>query len=139
MISAEKVFSKGKYWIKVTFKHNTTLFNSMMEVKGCLYNASTGNFAVPYENRADFERKMGDYLIIWENEEDKTAGGIPEANIPDQPVIPGYSVTYNTEGEIIDHTGFKTRPWGEFQVRGFNVLVTRPFLILADDAGLGKQ
>lgn len=138
MIYAEKVFAKGRLWIKVQFKNNAVLFNEMSKVKGAKYNPATNLWSVPYEYREDFENKMGDYLILWTND-DRAAGGIPEEKIPDQPVVPGYSVVYDENKNIISSTGFKTPPWGEFQVKGFNVLVTRPFLILADDAGLGKS
>ena len=139
MITADKILVGGQYWIKVQFKHNIALFNKMMTVKGARFNAATDLWSVPYSNRDSFEHIMSEHLIVWLNDEDTHPGGICEDNIPDQPIIEGYSVQYDKDKNIVDSTGFKTSPWGEFQVKGFNVLVTRPFLILADDAGLGKS
>jgi len=109
----------------------------MGKVKGARYNSLTDNWAIPAENVKEFEEKMGDYLIVWKGEE-KEVGGIPEESIPDQPMVDGYRVVYGKNKEIISSEGFKTDPFGEFQVKGFNALVVRDFLILADDAGLGK-
>lgn len=140
MIHAKKVYALGQYYIKVKFDRNPTLDNAMNTVKGAKYNPNTGLWSVPYQNRVDFETKMGDYLVVWEGDEVEVyAGGINEDEIPDQPIIPGYSIEYDENKNIIGATGFKTKPWGEYQVKGFNVLVDRKFLILADDAGLGKS
>lgn len=122
MIVAEKVEAKGKYWVKATFEYNVTMFGTMQKVRGAVYNPATATWALPWENKDNFEQLMGDFLIVWVNE-DVTAGGISEDKIPDYPVVP-----YE----------FKTKPF-PFQIKGFNLMVTRPFLILADDAGLGKS
>lgn len=142
MIRAEKIVGKdGLDWIKVTFRYHDEVVKSMGKVKGALYSSKAKAWAVPYANKDDFESKMGDFLISWVGDEGKdvTNGGISEDIISEEPIVPGYGVTYNEEGDIVDSKGFKTRPWGEFQVKGFNCLVARDFLILADDAGLGKS
>lgn len=140
MINAEKIKGNdGKWWIKASFRNVKTLSDAMSEVKGAIYSPIQKVWAVPLIYREDFEQKMGSFLINWTDEEKGSNGGISEDDIPSEPVVPGYSVTYNAEGDIIDHRGFKTRPWGEFQVKGFNLLVSKDFLILADDAGLGKS
>lgn len=138
MIFAEKLNVNSKEWIKVHFKSNALLDSSMRRVKGAIFNPSSSLWAVPYESRSSFEAIMGDYLIIWKDSSDAGQGGISEDSIPSKPLIPGYGVDYNEVGEIVDSTGFKTSPWGEFQVKGFNLLVDRPYLILADEQGLGK-
>lgn len=140
MIYAEKVFAQGRDWVKASIKNNSRfLAREMSKVKGAICNPKTGLWAIPYENKADFINKMGNYLIIWMGEDYDNPGGIPEESIPSYPIVPGYSVKYDSEGNILSSEGFKTMPWGEFQVKGFNALVTRDFLILADDAGLGKS
>lgn len=140
MISAEKVIGKDKKdWIKVGFRYNQMIVDAIKKVPGSLYVPNHKQWAVPYEQRAQFEAIMGDFLINWVGEEGVHNGGIDEEGISKYPTVPGYSVTYDDEGKIVDHSGFKTRPWGEFQVRGFNLMVERDFLILADDAGLGKS
>lgn len=137
MIIAEKVEAKGRWWIKAKLvNYNPFLFNKMRSVRGCLYNKMTGYFAIPIEYENDFINKMEEHLILWK---DRNENAVLEENIPSYPIVPGYSVTYDENGNIIDAKGFKTRPWGEFQVKGFNLLVQKDFLILADDAGLGKS
>jgi len=137
MIIAEKVEAKGKLWIKVKLlNYNPFLFNKMRTIKGCLYNKATGYFAIPIEYEEDFLNKMEEHLILWK---DKNEHAVLEDTIPSTPIVAGYSVTYDDKGNIIDAQGFKTKPWGEFQVKGFNLLVQKDFLILADDAGLGKS
>lgn len=139
MVYAEKVYSLGTYWIKVRFDRNVTLDNTMRRVSGARYNSATGLWSVPYKYKTEFEEKMGDYLILWQGDMEVSAGGIDESSIPDQPIVPGYSVEYDENKNIISSKGFKTTPWGEYQVKGFNALVKHRFLILADDAGLGKS
>lgn len=137
MIIAEKVNVNNKLWIKVSFKYNPLYVENMKKIPGALYNQKSRLWAVPFERKDDFERIMGNFLIIWQGEE-YNAGGIDENTIPPHPIIPGYKIVYNNN-EITNVQGFKTKPWGEFQVKGFNILCERNFLILADDAGLGKS
>ena len=138
MILAEKVSVQGKDWIKVRIPDIPEVSCNMRRVNGARYNEVTKNWSVPYENRIDFEVKMSDHLIIWDNDpKDTGSGGIPEEKISSYPIIPGYSVEYGGGGTIKKASGWKTPPWGEFQVKGFNLLLSRDFLILADDAGLG--
>lgn len=139
MINAEKIVGNDRQgWIKVWFnKPNKTQHEAMLTVPGALYDVNRKIWAVPYGNRATFERIMGGFLINWADE-DKNNGGIDEDYIPREPVVPGYEVEYGEDGSIISAKGFKRKPWGEFQVKGFNLMVSRDFLILADDAGLGK-
>ncbi|GEA16836.1 hypothetical protein E308F_30820 [Moorella sp. E308F] len=140
MILAEKVRVKDRDWIKVSFHPNPQIEEEMKKVRGVLYNPRSKLWAVPYQYRKDFEEKMEDFLIIWKDEDGnyREVGGIDENTIPDQPIVPGYSVEYDENKNIVGATGFKIPPWGEFQVKGFNLLVQRPFLILGDDPGLGK-
>lgn len=143
MVFAERVRGTGgTSWIKVNFKPDDEIIQAVSSVAGAIYSSSQRVWAIPYNNKKEFEDKVGDFLVIWtdgSDDSDKRNGGIDETYIPDQPVIPGYSVTYDKDRNIIDSTGFKNKPWGEFQVKGFNTLVSFPFLILGDDAGLGKS
>lgn len=137
MILAEQLKVDGKEWIKASFRRNNLLVAQMNTVNGVLYNPQSGLWAVPIESKRDFEEKMGDHLIVWKGD-NGAIGGIPEDTIPSTPVVPGYKVLYGPDGSVVSSEGFKTDPWGEFQVKGFNALVSLDFLILADDAGLGK-
>lgn len=143
MVKAEiKLGSDNNKWIVVNFPFHPVIVNAMSTVPGSIYDKNRKIWGVPYANKAVFERIMSDFLIQWEGEEVPSVianGGISENTISKYPIIDGYSVEYNDEGEIINFSGFKTKPWGEFQVKGFNLLVNRSFLILADDAGLGKS
>ena len=139
MINAEKLRGKdGKEWYKIWFRPNKLITDAISKIPGAMYSPVLKVWAVPASQRNLIEHYLGDFIINWVNEPVRFNGGIDEESIPDQPIVPGYSVTYDDEKNIIAHTGFKTRPWGDFQVRGFNLLVERDFLILADDAGLGK-
>lgn len=143
MLVAEKVIVDGKEWIKAKPKHKSEkyvdigMFNALKKVPGALFNPATGYWAIPYKNRAVMEHILKDYLIIW-GEDEMVSGGIDENLYSNQPNMPGYSVEYNADGEIVGATGFKEPPWAEYQVRGFNALLDRKFLILADQPGLGK-
>jgi SNF2 family DNA or RNA helicase len=121
MIYAEKVIVNGVNWIKVNFKPLPEIIHTMNSVPNVSFNPATKNWAVPYENRKQFEEIMGNHLILWRGEEVES-GGIPEESIPDKPVVP-----FN----------FKTKPF-DFQIRGFNAMYERNFLILGDDMGLGN-
>jgi len=138
MIQAKIIKLDNKEYIQATFPPSPTILQDLKRVRGAKENFLTGSWLIPIENKKSFEDIMGNYLIVWEGQK-IIAGGISEESISKYPVVPGYSVTYDNNGNIIDYTGFKTCPWGEFQVRGFNALVTLPFVILADDAGLGKS
>lgn len=139
MINAEKVLGKdGKIWIKVTYQKNPYIFNAISSIKGALYDYKRNVWAIPYNKRKEFEEKLSDFIINWIDEPIPYNGGIPETEFSEYPVVPGYSVTYDKNGKIIDWTGFKVPPYADYQVRGFNAIVQRDFLILADDMGLGK-
>lgn len=141
MVYAQKVVGKdGKFWIKVWFKYFQDTVDAIANVGGAVYSSIHDMWAIPYENKSEFEDKVGDFLILWtDHEGELNTGGIPEESLSDQPIVPGYTVQYDKDRNIVSSTGFKTKPWGEFQVKGFNALVDSKFLILADDAGLGKS
>lgn len=141
MITAEVVNGKdNQKYIKASFRYHEKIVKNIAQVKGAFYHKEKKCWGIPYKFKNDFEEKMSGFLIHWvgEGDSDPSNGGISEDTIPPSPIVPGYSVTYDDEGNIIDSKGFKNPPWGEFQVKGFNMLVSRRFLILADDAGLGK-
>lgn len=101
----------------------------------------TQYWTVPIESKEAFQRIMNQHLVIWPHQDkqlQRVAGGIDENTIPMYPIVEGYSVEYDDDGNIINSTGFKRPPWGEFQIRGFNAIVSRNHLLLADDAGLGN-
>lgn len=140
LIKAEKVRGRdNNLWIKVTYKKNPYIFNALTTIQGALYDYKRNVWAVPYYKREEFEEKLGGFIIDWVDEPTPFNGGIPETEFSKYPVVPGYSVTYDKDGKIIDWTGFKVPPYADYQVRGFNAIVERDFLILADDMGLGNN
>lgn len=140
MVNAQKVIAKdGSFWIKVWFKFVHEVALTVGKVTGARYSSAQKLWAIPYDNKDEFEDKVGDHLILWVDQEGEiTSGGIDELDISEFPSVPGYSVDYDKDGNIVSAKGFKNKPWGEFQVKGFNLMVDRDFLLLADDAGLGK-
>ena len=139
MIKAEKIRGKdNNIWIKVTFKKNSLIFDTITTIQGALYDYRRNIWAIPYYKRQEFEEKLGGFIIDWVDEPTPFNGGIPETEFSIYPNVPGYSITYNDRNEIVDFTGFKSAPWADFQVRGFNAIVERNFLILADEMGTGK-
>lgn len=139
MIKAEKVSGKdNNIWIKVSFKKNPLIFDTITTIQGALYDYRRNIWAIPYYKRQEFEEKLGGFIIDWVDEPTPFNGGIPETDFSRYPNVPGYSITYNDRNEIVDFTGFKSAPWADFQVRGFNAIVERNFLILADEMGTGK-
>ena len=140
MIKAETRLGKdGKKWIRAFIQPRLAVVeDAMKSVPGVIYSAKDNAWAIPYGYRSKFEELLGDFLIQWVDEEGKSNGGISEDSISSTPLVPGYSVEYGADREVLSSTGFKTSPWGEYQVKGFNLMVERDFLILADDPGLGK-
>lgn len=139
MIKAEKIRGKdNNIWIKTTFRKNPYIFDAISSIQGALYDYKRNIWAIPYYKRKEFEERLGGFIIDWVDEPTPFNGGIPETDLSKYPNVPGYSVTYNDKGEIIDYKGFKVAPYADYQVRGFNAIVERNFLILADDMGLGK-
>ncbi len=139
LIYAEKVKGNdGQDWIKASFQYAPLIVNAIKDVPEALYIPDRRIWGIPYKYREEFENKMGDFLIKWKGETLPHNGGIDENEFPDQPIVPGYSVQYEGDN-IISAEGFKTKPFGKFQVRGFNAIVSLDYLILADDAGLGKS
>ena len=139
MIKAEKIRGKdNNLWIKVTYRKNPYIFNALTTIQGALYDYKRNVWAIPYYKRNEFEEKLGGFIIDWVDEPTPFNGGIPETEFSEYPIVPGYSVTYDENGKIIDCTGFKVPPYADYQVRGFNAIVERDFLILADSMGLGK-
>ena len=140
LIKAEKVRGRdNNLWIKVTYKKNPYIFNALTTIQGALYDYKRNVWAVPYYKREEFEKKLSGFIVDWVDEPTPFNGGIPETEFSKYPVVPGYSVTYDKDGKIIDWTGFKVPPYADYQVRGFNAIVERDFLILADDMGLGNN
>lgn len=139
MIKAEKIKGKdNNIWIKASFRKNPHIFDAISSIHGTLYDYRRNIWAIPYYKRREFEDKLGGFIIDWVDEPTPFNGGIPETEFSKYPNVPGYLVTYNDDGEITDYTGFKLPPYADYQVRGFNAIVERDFLILADDMGLGK-
>lgn len=138
MIKAKIIDTKMGKRIKLQFKQNDLITARLTLMKGTLYNHIEKYWTLPYSSRQQLEQALGDFLIIWEDEDIPFNGGIDEDTIPSYPIVPGYEVTYDQEGKVIDYKGFKEPPFGEFQVKGFNLLVERDFLILGDEMGLGK-
>ncbi|WP_426455397.1 DEAD/DEAH box helicase (plasmid) [Paenibacillus sp. S-38] len=140
MIYADRVTGRDGTgaFIRVSFRASEAYTVKMRSIPGARFSVQQNAWALPWSSLAHFEEKMGDHLIVWSDESNPSRGGIDEGGIPDQPEMPGYSVAYDESGNIVSSTGFKTKPWGEFQVKGFNCLLSRRFLILADDPGLGK-
>lgn len=138
LIKAEKVLDKNNnVWIKATFNKNKYITDNILKIRGVLYDPKRNVWAIPYDKRAEFETKLNDFIIDWVDEPTPFNGGIDENLYSKYPNVPGYSVTYRGD-EIVACTGFKEKPWAEYQVRGFNAIVDRDFLILGDDMGLGK-
>ena len=141
MVHAQKVRAMdGSYWIKVWYQNWVyEVAQAIGTVDGARYSSQQRIWAIPYGNKAEFEEKVGDHLILWvDGDGDMNSGGMDENAIPSHPTVPGYTVEYDKDRNIVSATGFKNKPWGEFQVKGFNALIDNSFLILADDAGLGK-
>lgn len=138
LIKAEKVNGRdNNIWIKVTFQRNPVIYDTIRTVKGALYDFKNNVWAIPYIYREDFEGKLSNFLIDWVDEPIPFNGGIPEENFSKYPNVPGYSVTYD-DNNIVSSEGFKENPWADYQVRGFNAIVEKDFLILGDEMGLGK-
>ena len=140
LIKAEKTRGKdSNIWIKVSFRKNPYIFDAISSIQGTLYDYKRNIWAVPYHKREEFEEKLGGFIIDWVDEPTPFNGGIPETEFSKYPNVPGYSVEYNDKGEIINYTGFKLPPYADYQVIGFNAIVEKDFLILADDMGLGNN
>lgn len=139
MISAEIINNE----IQVTFKyvHNSEyckiIIGKLGQI-GAKWNPIAKIWVLPASKKSEFNAKLKEYLVVWKGEEQVTGGGIKESEIDDEPIVPGYSVTYDDNGCVVGSKGFKVPPIAEYQVRGFNAIVARNFLILADEMGLGK-
>ena len=120
MVNAQKVrATDGSYWIKVWFKWVYEIAESVGSVSGARYSTVQRMWAIPYSNKQEFEDKVGDHLILWvDGDGDVSTGGIDENLVSEYPIVPGYSVQYDENRNIISSTGFKNKPWGEFQVKG---------------------
>ena len=138
MIRAEVVGSL----IKISFKYTKTDYCNTVINKlksfGAMWNPNTKTWSLPAAKKQEFNDKFKQYLIAWENDAEIKGGGIDENSIPDTPIVPGYTVKYNEDEQVVESTGWKVPPIAKYQVRGFNTIVDRSFLILADEMGLGK-
>lgn len=137
MIYAEKVEALEREWIKIEFTYHPAYVEAIKRVPGARYNPKSKFWSVPYGNRKEFTEIMGDFLVLWRGEKQE-AGGIDENTIPIQPLANGYSVSYDSKMRVTESTGFKSKPLAEYQVRGFNSIYNRSFLLLCDDCGTGK-
>lgn len=142
MITCEKVLGVDqRWWIKATFPYCDEYVQAVKQVPYSFYVREAQAWAIPWEMKAQFDSRTKDFIVIWNNAEhsssDIVGGGILEETLPTQPIMPGYSVTYDGD-KIVDYTGFTAAPYRSYQVQGVNALVNNRFLILADDAGLGK-
>lgn len=142
MITCAKVLGVDKrWWIKATFPYCDEYVQAVKRVPHSLYVRDAQAWAIPWEMKAQFDRSTNDFIVIWNSTEhspsDMIGGGIPEETLSIQSMIPGYSITYDGD-KIVDYTGFTAAPYRSYQVQGVNALVQNRFLILADDAGLGK-
>lgn len=128
----------GNMWILAEFNYHPMLVANIKKVRGAVYVKEKKSWAIPAQNKEEFQRVMGDFLVIWDGEDTPFNGGIDAEQFSIQPNMPGYSVDYDDDGNVVGARGFKRPPWASFQVQGFNVMLERSFLILGDEAGLGK-
>lgn len=136
MINAKiELGNDNRYYIKV----HTSLpaAKTLIErIQGALYDPSRNLFAIPHHLYEYFVKTLEGFKIKWEKED--FIDYITEDNLPEQPLANNYSVTYGEDEVVIDSSGFKVKPYGMYQVKGFNAIYSNSFLILADDQGLGK-
>lgn len=137
MIFATEIKSGHNGTIIAKFNYHPIYVSAIKKIPEARYNELSKTWTVPSYRKAEFERVMRDFLIIWDGK-NYEINGMREDKIPEYPVVKGYSVTYDEYGRVIDSTGFKTKPWGKFQITGFNAIVRNSNLLLADDTGLGK-
>ncbi len=136
MINAKiDIGTDNKYYIKATTSLPAAK-TIIQGINGALYDPTRNLFAVPYHLYEYFVKTLDGFPIQWEKED--FIDFITEDVIPEQPLAKGYSVTYGEDEVVIDSTGFKVKPYGKYQVKGFNAVYSKSFLILADDQGLGK-
>lgn len=123
--------------INVRFKYHPLYIEAMKKVPTAHYDKRNDIWTFHAYYRKEFEQATKGFLVIWGGKEYEIQG-MDEEKIPDYPLVPGYFVSYDENGRVVEWKGFKTAPYGRFQVRGFNALVTHKHLLLADDTGLGK-
>lgn len=137
MIFATEIKGGHDGIIIAKFNYHPLYVNAIKKIPEARYNKFSKTWTIPSYHKAEFERAMREFLIIWDGK-NYDINGMRENKIPEYPIVKGYSVTYDKDGRVIDSTGFKTKPWGKFQITGFNAIIQNSNLLLADDTGLGK-
>lgn len=127
MLEVTKVSVNEDLFLKIKIvKLDNVLVSIIMSIEGWFKAMEPMTYGIPYEKAAEFHSKTYNFMVVWKAEGDSMGtltGGIDTDDVPSE-----YSVEYSPKVPL--------RP---YQVQGFNLLMQRDFLLVADQEGVGKS
>lgn len=126
MLEVTKVKVEDRLYLKIKIvKMDTSLISIITSIDGWFKAMEPMTYGLPYEKAAEFHAKTYNYMVVWKADGDSMGtltGGIDTDDIPTD-----YIVDYRPKQEL--------RP---YQVQGFNLLMQRDYLLIADQEGVGN-
>jgi SNF2 family DNA or RNA helicase len=127
MIEVSKVRVNGEDFLKIkVLKLDTQLVSVITSINGWFKAHEPMTYGLPYDKLAELHAITYDYMVVWKTDGDSMGtmtGGIDTDDVPTE-----YCVDYTPK-----------IPLRDYQVQGFNLLMQRDALLVADQEGVGKS
>lgn len=125
-MEVSKINLNGKDWLRIELKkYDQAEVNIITSIDGWFRGNTFVEYGLPYEKLPEFIKKTKDILVVWKSHNDSMGcltRGIDSSKIPTF-----YTVPYTPKIPLRPH-----------QIQGFNLMMQKDSLILADEEGVGK-
>lgn len=126
MLEVSKVTDEGEDFLKIKLKKlEPELVKVIMSINGWFKAMEPMTYGLPYTSLGDFIQATKDYMVVWKNNADNMGTMVKGINTSDIPT--DYIVDYEPKLPLREH-----------QVVTFNLMMSRDFMLVSDQEGVGK-
>lgn len=126
MLEVSKQTVDGQDFLKIKMrKLDTNIVKVIMSINGWFKAMEPMCYGLPYSALGEFIHKTQDYMVVWKSPADNMGTLVKGINTSDIPT--DYIVEYEPKIPLREH-----------QIIAFNLFMTRDYLLLADEEGVGK-
>lgn len=126
MIEVSKVTVDNEDYLKIKLlRLDTDIVQTIMTINGWFKAQEPMCYGLPYHQLGEFFQKTKDYMVVWKSPADSMGTlvkGIDTRDIPTD-----YIVDYSPKTPLRQH-----------QIVAFNLLLSRDYLLISDQEGVGK-
>lgn len=126
MLEVSKLTVDGEDYLKIkVVKFDTEIINLIMTIDGWFKANEPMCYGLPYSALGDFIRLTKDYMVVWKSDNDGMGTMVKGINTTDVPS--DYIIDYKPKVDLREH-----------QIKTFNLLLTRDYLLISDQEGVGN-